>query len=212
MKTTTRIASALVAALTCLTCLSCDLLGGKAVYLNAQAMEIFHDLIAQSYDIAPKAYVLEDVSETYSGEESDEVKVAGSARLYGDYDYAWDDYYIDANSHKEVRVWAYDGLEFRYAGYKRSSGNVTIVSGSLTIDGTRRMETRYTSTGYTSYSSRTESGSIRVYGTVVVEGVSEGEEVRDELTVDVTRSLSGTSWYYNGTIENRVESWDVYME
>ncbi|HPE89976.1 MAG TPA: hypothetical protein P5298_09960 [Spirochaetia bacterium] len=212
MKTASRITSAIVVALTCLTGLSCDLLGGDAVYLNAQAMDIFHDLMVQSYDIAPDSYVLEDESETYSGDESDESKAAGSARLYGDYDYTWDDYYIDANSHKEVRVWSYDELEFRYDNYKRFSGNITIVSGSLTIDGTRRMETRYTSSGYTSYSSRIESGSIRVYGAVVVEGVSEGEDVRDELTVDVTRSLTGDSWFYNGELSNRRETWDVYME
>jgi len=211
MKTMKRAAAALAAALG-LGCLSCGPLGGDAVYLNAQAMDIFHDLMEQSYGIAPDSYVLEDVSETYSGDESDESKAAGSARLYGKYDYTWDDYYIDANSHNEVRVWSYDGLEIRYADYKRFSGSITIVSGSLTIDGTRRMETHYTSSGFTSYSSRTESGSIRVYGKVVVEGVSEGEDVRDELTVDVTRSLTGTSWYYNGTITNRVESWDVYME
>lgn len=58
----------------------------------------------------------------------------------------------------------------------------------------------------------TESGSLRIQGTIAVEGVSEGRAVKDKVTIDVTRSLTGSSWYYNGAISNANETRDILME
>lgn len=143
----------------CFLPLSCDLFGGDVVYLASQAEEIFNELMGQSHGILPDSYVLYDVSKTYTGDESEEDKIDGSARLYGTYTYTWDDYYISSDSHKEVRSWTYDELKFSYDDYKRFSNDITIVSGSLTVDGSRQMETQYTTSGYTSYS--TEPRAVR---------------------------------------------------
>ena len=191
---------------------SCDLLGRKPIYRYDQAIEIADEIISQSFGILPRDTGLSDLAETYAGESTDYDSVSGTARLYGGYDYSYDDLYIDSNSHKVVRSWEYDDLQILYDGYQRFDRQVTIVSGELTADGTVGSDTRYTSTTYSSYSSTTESGSIRVTGTVVVDGVSEGKEVHDTVRVDLTKSLTGDTWFYNGRISNPTESWYIVMQ
>lgn len=191
----------------------CDaLLGLKPAYLNDQAMDIFHDVMSQSYDLALSSYLLADETKTYAGEETATAGIAGSARLYGTFRYTYSEARLDSNTTKKTRTWTYDGFELRYKGYQKDRNCVAMESGSIVISGTRREETRTTSSSTGSSSSTTKSGSIRVTGTVTVSGVSAGKDVRDTVTIDVKREPLGDAWFYNGTIANGHESWDVYME
>lgn len=191
----------------------CDaLLGIKPAYLNDQAMDIFHDVMSQSYDLAPSSYSLTDQSKTYLGEETTTTGLGGSARLYGSFRYTYDELYVDSNTTKKIRTWTYEDFELRYQNYQRDRYCVAIESGSMVISGTRREETRTISSYTGSSSSTTKSGSIRVSGTVTVSGVSVGKEVRDTVTIDVKREPLVDAWFYNGTIANGHEEWAVYME
>jgi len=107
-----------------------------------------------------------------------------------------------------VRRNSYELFSVSFSDFQRFDYHMKILSGLLTISGYEERSTRLSD-----YSSTTtDSGSIRITGTVEVKGRSSGRDVKDRVSINVTRSLTGTSWFWNGTISNGKETWDIYME
>ncbi|MBN2050396.1 MAG: hypothetical protein JW760_08145 [Spirochaetales bacterium] len=185
---------------------SCSLGAGR-IDLYDQAITVALDLAGQSRGILPKNFEEEDLTLTYAGDSIS--GVSGKASLTGQYVYDYAYYYIDSDSNKKDRIWTYDDIVIAYDNFLSADDmDMTVVSGTLTVDGSQTRSTRYTGWASTT----TESGSVSITGKVVVEGYCEGADIRDTVNIDLVYECIGGSWFYNGRIWTTAEDYDIVYE